>query len=105
PNRASLQELMAIFNTPGNRTEHKNLFLIKDPSRYNARMYLKVIEVPLDAWQSGTIILQLRLKKLLPNSVVPELLVDQKNNQPFRIDRLSYAFFENGKLNYSEGEY
>ncbi|WP_114783370.1 sensor histidine kinase [Botryobacter ruber] len=103
--RASLHELMAQYDKPVNRTEHKDLFLINDPMRYNTRMYLKVIEVPLDTWQKGTIILQLRLKKLLPNSLVPELLVDQGSNQPFRTDRMSYAFFENGQLKYSEGEY
>ncbi len=101
----TLQELRLQYDTPQTRTERHNLFLIKDPTRYNARTYLKLIEVPISHFQKGTIVLQLTLKKLLPNSVVPELLVDQKNNQPFRMDMLSYAIYSGNKLRYNEGEY
>ncbi|MCJ8165273.1 ATP-binding protein [Pontibacter sp. E15-1] len=101
----TLQDLRRFFDTPQTQTEHPDLFLLKDPTRYNARVYLKLIEVPVYERQKGTIALQLTLKKLLPNSVVPELLVDQKYEQPFRRDMLSYAFYSDGKLRYSEGEY
>ncbi|MCX2738957.1 sensor histidine kinase [Pontibacter anaerobius] len=102
---ATLQELRQLYDQPQTRTEHKELFLLKDPTRYNARTYLKLIQVPISSVHKGTIALQLTLKKLLPNSVVPELLVDQKYNQPFGQDRLSYAIYAGNKLRYSEGEY
>ncbi|WP_244888604.1 sensor histidine kinase [Pontibacter akesuensis] len=101
----TLQELRRQFDQPGTQTEHENLFLLKDPMRYNARVYLKLIQVPLGNRQTGTIALRLTLKKLLPNSVVPELLTDQKYDQPFRRDMLSYAIYDDTKLRYSEGEY
>ncbi|RIJ33552.1 sensor histidine kinase [Pontibacter oryzae] len=101
----SLQELRAVFDKPQSQTEHKELFLLKDPTRYNARVYLKLIRIPIGNLQTGTIGLQLTLKKLLPNSVVPELITDQKYDQPFRRDMLSYAIYEQNKLRYSEGEY
>ncbi|WP_242922303.1 sensor histidine kinase [Pontibacter liquoris] len=102
---STLQELRRKYDTPQTRTERHNLFLVKDPTRYNARTYFKLIEVPVGNWQKGTIVLQLTLKKLLPNSVVPELLVDRKSNEPFRMDMLSYAIYGNRQLRYSEGEY
>ncbi|MBC5993366.1 GHKL domain-containing protein [Pontibacter sp. SD6] len=102
---ATLQELLQKYNTPETQTERANLFLVKDPSRYNARTYYKVITVPLSENLKGTIVLQLNLKRLLPHSLVPELLSGQKYDQPFRIDMLSYAIYENNKLSYSEGEY
>ncbi len=101
----TLQELRRLYDQPQTRTEHEELFLLKDPARYNARTYLKLIQVPISNVQKGTIALQLTLKKLLPNSVVPELLVDQKYNQPFGQDMLSYAIYSDNKLRYSEGEY
>ncbi|WP_237587111.1 sensor histidine kinase [Pontibacter russatus] len=102
----TLRELRRRFDTPQSQTEHEDLFLLKEPTRYNARVYLKLIEVPIYNMQKGgTIALQLTLKKLLPNSVVPELLVDQRYEQPFRRDMLSYAFYSDGKLQYSEGDY
>ncbi|WP_266204464.1 sensor histidine kinase [Pontibacter kalidii] len=102
---ATLQELRRQYDRPQTRTEHKELFLLKDPARFNARTYLKLIRVPISSVQQGTIALQLTLKRLLPNSVVPELLVEQKQNQPFRLDMLSYAIYSGNKLRYSEGEY
>ncbi|QCR24802.1 HAMP domain-containing sensor histidine kinase [Pontibacter sp. SGAir0037] len=102
---STLQELINRYDKPLTRTERKNLFLINDPTKFNARMYLKIIEIPLGNRHLGTIVLQLTLKKLLPHSVVPELLVDQKNSQLFRTDFLSYAIYEKNQLVYSEGEY
>ncbi len=102
---ATLQELLFKYNTPDNRTERKNLFLVQDPTRYNSRLYLKLIEVPVGFGLEGTIVLQLSLQKLLPHSLLPELLSNQQHNQPFRMDLLSYAIYENNKLSYSEGEY
>lgn len=102
---ATLQELLHKYDNPQTRTERHNLFLIKDPTRYNARIYLKLIEVPINNVQEGTIVLQLTLKKLLPNSVVPELLVEHQSNEPFWMDMLSYAIYDGSKLRYSEGEY
>ncbi|MBF9253871.1 HAMP domain-containing histidine kinase [Pontibacter sp. 172403-2] len=102
---ATLQELRRKYDNPQTRTERHNLFLIKDPTRLNARIYLKLIEVPINNVQKGTIVLQLTLKKLLPNSVVPELLVDHQDNEPYWMDMLSYAIYDGTKLRYSEGEY
>lgn len=102
---ATLEELLRKYDTPQNRTERQNLFLVKDPNRLNSRVYLKIINVPVGPWAKGTIVLQLTLKKLLPNSVVPELLVQQENNSLFRMDMLSYAIYKEGRLQYSEGEY
>ncbi|HEY4651411.1 MAG TPA: HAMP domain-containing sensor histidine kinase [Pontibacter sp.] len=102
---ATLQELLRKYNTPEYRTERKNLFLVQDPARYNSRLYFKLIEVPLSYHQKGTIVLQLSLQKLLPHSLVPELLSNQQSLQPFRTDLLSYAIYEDRKLSFSEGQY
>ncbi|WP_018477344.1 ATP-binding protein [Pontibacter roseus] len=101
---ATLQELRLKYDTPQTRTEYENLFLVSDPLRPHARFYLKLIDVPLGSRLHGTIVLQLSLKELLPNSVVPELLADQQH-QPFRADILSFAIYDKQKLSYSEGEY
>ncbi|WP_460880587.1 hypothetical protein [Pontibacter rugosus] len=101
----TLQELRLQFDRPTTQTEHRELFLLKDPMRYNGKIYLKFIKVPISDVQTGTIALRLTLKRLLPNSVVPELLSDQKFDQPFRRDMLSYAIYDRSKLRYSEGDY
>jgi two-component system, NtrC family, nitrogen regulation sensor histidine kinase NtrY len=101
---ATLQELRQKYATPQNQTEYENLYLINDPARPHTRFYLKLIEVPLGPKQYGTIVLQLSLKELLPNSLVPELLAG-KHQQPFRADILSYGIYEQNRLSYSEGDF
>ena len=102
---ATLQELRKKYATPRNRTEYEDLYLINDPARPHTRFYLKLIQVPLGANTHGTIVLQLSLKELLPNSVVPELLSGQRYQQPFRADILSYAIYDKQRLIYSEGDF
>jgi len=101
----TLQELRNKYDKPETRTERPNLYLLRGPGPYKARTYLQLMEVPLGDLQRGTIVLQLTLKRLLPNSLVPELLVDQQETQTFSADKLSYAIYEDGALRYSEGEY
>ncbi|SIQ45977.1 Histidine kinase-, DNA gyrase B-, and HSP90-like ATPase [Pontibacter lucknowensis] len=102
---ATLEELRQKYAVPQNRTEYDNLYLVNDPARPHTRFYLKLIEVPLGTQLYGTIVLQLSLKELLPNSLVPELLAGQQHQQPFRADILSYGIYEKGRLTYSEGEF
>lgn len=89
-------------------TDHPNIYLVRDGSRaFNSRRYVAFIAVPAPeaAQGSSTIALELTLKKLTANSVVPELLVDQKFFQPQLGTDLSYAGFEKGQLVYSEGDF
>ncbi|MBD1397813.1 HAMP domain-containing histidine kinase [Pontibacter sp. JH31] len=102
---ATLQELRQKYATQQNRTEYEDLYLINDPARPHTRFYLKLIQVPLGPKMHGTIVLQLSLKELLPNSVVPELLSGQRYQQPFRADILSYAIYNKERLTYSEGDF
>ncbi|SES98616.1 His Kinase A (phospho-acceptor) domain-containing protein [Hymenobacter actinosclerus] len=89
-------------------TDYPNIYLVRDGSRaFNSRRYVAFIAVPAPEAEQGssTIALELTLKKLTANSVVPELLVDQKFFQPQLGTDLSYAGFEKGQLVYSEGDF
>ncbi|WP_157541210.1 sensor histidine kinase [Hymenobacter aerophilus] len=89
-------------------TDHPNIYLVRDGSRaFNSRRYVAFIAVPAPeaAQGSSTIALELTLKKLTANSVVPELLVDQKFFQPRLGTDLSYAGYDKGQLVYSEGDF
>ncbi|WP_126546712.1 sensor histidine kinase [Hymenobacter amundsenii] len=89
-------------------TDHPNIYLIRDESRsFNSRRYVAFVAVPAPDTDQGnsTIALELTLKKLTANSVVPELLIDQKFFQPRLGTDLSYAGYENGQLVYSEGDF
>ena len=89
-------------------TDHPNIYLVRDGSQsFNSRRYVAFVSVPAPNPEDGssTIVLELTLKKLTANSVVPELLIDQKFFQPRLGTDLSYAGYENGQLVYSEGDF
>ena len=89
-------------------TDHPNIYLVRDGGRsFSSRRYVAFIAVPTpdDTARTSTIVLDLTLKKLTANSVVPELLIDQNFFQPRLGTELSYAGYENGRLVYSEGDF
>ncbi|QMU27212.1 sensor histidine kinase [Adhaeribacter radiodurans] len=86
-------------------TEHEGLFLIKEEEEQNSRKYIQFIRLRNVNKTLATIVLELNLKKLTPYSVIPELLVDQKFFQPLYNRDFSYAFYQNKRLTYNEGDY
>ncbi|GAB2966221.1 HAMP domain-containing sensor histidine kinase [Hymenobacter coalescens] len=86
-------------------TDLPNLYLLHGGNSFDSRRYVAFIPVPTVAGSTATVLLELTLKKLTTNSVVPELLVDQKYFQPGLGNELSYAGYENGRLVYSEGDF
>jgi signal transduction histidine kinase len=86
-------------------TSLPDLYLVHSGSSFDSRRYVTFVPVPTVAGTTATVLLELTLKKLTVNSVVPELLVDQKYFQPGMGNDLSYAGYENGRLVYSEGDF
>ncbi|MET4106454.1 HAMP domain-containing sensor histidine kinase [Hymenobacter sp. UYP22] len=89
-------------------TDHPSIFLVRDNgTAFSSRRYVAFVPVPAPETAQGTstIVLELTLKKLTTNSVVPELLVEQKFFQPRLGTELSYAGYENSRLVYSEGDF
>ncbi|MCB2378219.1 HAMP domain-containing histidine kinase [Hymenobacter sp. BT635] len=86
-------------------TDQPNVYLIRNPSSFSTRRYVAFVGVPSPRGGVSTVLLELSLKKLTANSVVPELLVDQKFFQPSLGPELSYAGFEHSRLVYNEGDF
>ncbi|UYZ59286.1 sensor histidine kinase [Hymenobacter latericus] len=86
-------------------TDLPNLYLLNPAGSFDTRRYVAFVPVPTVAGNVATVMLQLTLKKLTANSVVPELLVDQKYFQPGLGNELSYAGYEYDRLVYSEGDF
>ncbi|WP_139920091.1 HAMP domain-containing sensor histidine kinase [Hymenobacter sp. DG01] len=106
----SLEQTRSFLLQNATPTDHPNIYLIRDGSNlFNSRRYVAFFPVPTptDEVEEGpsTIVLELSLKKLTANSVVPELLVDQKFFQPRLGTELSYGGYQKGQLVYNEGNF
>jgi two-component system nitrogen regulation sensor histidine kinase NtrY len=78
-------------------TEYAGVYYHSQPDPDVVRQYSAVIPFVHEGQSAGTVVLQLRLKKELPRSVYPELLVDNRFGQYLQSRNFSYAYFREGK--------
>ena len=89
----------------GSETDYQNLYLINDKSPATpGKRYQQFISVMQGSRPLGYIMIDLGLKKYLSYTIYPELFFGQRLQDP-RSNRLNYAVFKNGKLDYNAGEY
>jgi len=98
------QDFESQFATEKYRTEHPHLYFVNEITSDQLNRYLCFIQIMNLDIPVGYIILDLKLKRVNPNTVYPELLVH--NNQSSVSDnRFSYAIFSNGKLINNSGSF
>src|SRR5699024_2544575 len=72
-------------------TDYPGIFFINETSISALKRYLVFIEINRYGSRIGYIVLDLKLKKIIPNSVYPELIVDNRFIQPEREKSYSYG--------------
>ncbi len=87
------------------KTDYRNLLLVNELSKNKPKKYINFIEIDKQGIIVGYIIVEFQLKRIIPNSVYPSLLVDKKFTKSVDKNDFSYAIFENDTLNYSYGSY
>lgn len=105
PLSATLRDVMRSYQDDRYRTEYDNVFFIQSPERDIAQQYLMVVPVVRAGNIYGYIVVELSLKKIIPETVYPELLVDRNFQQFYHTRDLNYAVFANKELVYSSGEF
>jgi signal transduction histidine kinase len=96
--------LVSRFARPEYRTNFKSIFFINDAFK-NQKTYFTFIEIEKYEQIVGKLVIELRLKKFVPNSIFPNLLLDKKFNPIISLENMSYAVYFDGKLLNSYGEY
>lgn len=86
-------------------TEYSGIYFINDIQTDQPRRYLAFIDVSLYGSTVGHIVIDMSLKKFIPNSIYPELLVDNRFIQSGLGRDFSYAVYANNELAYSYGAF
>ncbi len=87
------------LTTSSNKSSFDDLYFINDPASDTLKRYLSFIPMPSDnRLDSNFIIIDLVLKKIIPETVFPELLVDNRYGKDFRNHDFSYALFSEEKI-------
>lgn len=93
------------YNQEQFKTEYKNIFYITDKEDRTLKKYEILIPVKKRGSIIGNIVIELTLKRVIPENVYPELLVDNRFQQAYRPRELSYAIVSNSQIEYSAGNF
>lgn len=100
----TFEELVSIYNNESYRTQQEGVFYVSNPTSDITQRYLVVSPITRSGQLAGYVVLELLLKKIIPESVYPELLIDNRFQQFYRIHDISYAVYGRDLL-YSSGDF
>ena len=91
------------ITTTRSNTGYAEQYFIKDVNANLLQRYVQFIEVPRLDHTIGYIVVDLKLKRIIPNSVYPELLVDQRFLNPYSFQKYGYAVYSDQQLQFDAG--
>ncbi|MBX2955482.1 MAG: GHKL domain-containing protein [Cyclobacteriaceae bacterium] len=93
------------FDDEASQTSYEGIYFFNRPDEESARKYLVVIPVKRGVISAGYVILELSLKRVIPENVYPGLLVDNRFRQAFGSQEFSNAVFTNNQIQYWSGDF
>ncbi|HET9053589.1 MAG TPA: histidine kinase dimerization/phospho-acceptor domain-containing protein, partial [Cyclobacteriaceae bacterium] len=92
------------YNQEQFRTDYKNVFYITDRAQA-LKKYVVLIPIKRRTLVVGHVLIEFSLKRIIPENVYPELLVDNRFQQAYRPRELSYAIISSSQIEYSAGNF
>ncbi|HEX5168130.1 MAG TPA: HAMP domain-containing sensor histidine kinase [Cyclobacteriaceae bacterium] len=97
-------ELINSYNKETAQTEYDGVYFVNSPTGDVTQRYLVVSPIVRSGITSGYVVLELLLKRVIPESVYPELLIDSRFQQFYKTHDISYAVYGKDIL-YTAGSY
>lgn len=101
----TFQELARGYQADPFRTDYENVYFVTNPETDITQKYLMIVPIERFPTIYGYVVVELSLKKIIPENVYPELLVDRTFQQFYHTQDLNYAVFSNKDIVYTSGEY
>ncbi|MCA6073620.1 sensor histidine kinase [Fulvivirga sedimenti] len=86
-------------------TNYENIYFINRLAGQASKRYLSLVEIERRGLTVGYILIDMSLKRIIPDNVYPELLVDNRFLLPYQNAEYSYAVMENRRITYYAGEF
>lgn len=87
------------------KTGYDGIYFINKLDGSAAKRYLDYIEIKKRGIKVGYVLMDMRLKRIIPDNVYPELLVDNRFLVPYQNSNYSYAVFEGDEITFSSGDF
>src|SRR5690606_19447499 len=101
----SFRELVQGYQRDPFRTEYENIYFVTNPDTDITQKYLMIVPIERAQTNFGYVVVELSLKKIIPENVYPELLVDRTFQQFYHTQDINYAVFSNKEIVFTSGEY
>lgn len=98
----SLAEFEEQYRKERYATDYPKIYFIQDADDNVRNKYVCFIAIEAFGRRVGDIVLELTLKKYIPNSVFPELLLENRFSMGNR-EEFDYAVYKNGEILYKQG--
>jgi len=102
---STLSEFIGVYDQDAFRTPYEGVYFVNSPSHDVAQKYLVKVAITRSASTLGYVMLELSLKKIIPENVYPELLVDNSAQQFYHTQDISYAVFSDTQILFSSGKF
>lgn len=86
-------------------TSYEDIYFINRLEGDVSKRYLTMLEIRKRNILTGYIVIDLQLKRIIPDNVYPELLVDNRFLTPYEHTEYSYAVLDKNRITYSSGEF
>lgn len=101
----SFAEMVKRYDADPFRTSYQGVYFVNNPQSDITQKYLIVVPIYRTSVISGYVVVELSLKKIIPENVYPELLVDYTFQQFYRTQDISYAVWANDKYIFTSGDF
>lgn len=92
------------FRVDEYQTPYRNIYFVNTFGVDGSKKYLDFITVKKRGITVGYIIIDLSLKRIIPDNVYPELLLDNQFLFPYQEANYSYAVFNDSAISYHSGD-
>lgn len=103
--RSDLTTFVDQYKNDTGQTSYRGIFFVNRADVSSAKRYVVITRIARQGRTAGFVALELSLKKIVPESVYPELLVDNRFAENFKATEYSYAIFQNDTIVSSFGTF
>ena len=97
--------LISKYNEETFRTGYDGVYFVTNPKGDFSRKYVVLATIKRNDATVGYAVIELLLKRVIPENVFPELLVDNRFQQVYNTYGLSYATVADHRIQYSAGDF
>lgn len=101
----TFSDLLNAYQKDVFKTDYEGVYCVTSPQEGFSRKYVVLIRIARNEVPAGFVVIELSLKRIIPENVYPELLVDSRFQQGYNTQNWSYAIVYDKEILYGAGDF